>query len=58
MPTWGQTVRGERVPTGRRKYGVVAGPGAKTGINTSLAPGLVLSANARTAPGESVTRDR
>lgn len=53
-----QTVKGERVSTGRRKYGVVAGPGAKTGINTSLAPGLVLSANARTAPGESVTRDR
>jgi bifunctional UDP-N-acetylglucosamine pyrophosphorylase/glucosamine-1-phosphate N-acetyltransferase len=53
-----QTVKGERVSTGRRKYGVVAGPGAKTGINTSLAPGLVLSANGRTAPGESVTRDR
>jgi bifunctional UDP-N-acetylglucosamine pyrophosphorylase/glucosamine-1-phosphate N-acetyltransferase len=53
-----QTVKGERVPTGRRKYGVVAGPGAKTGVNTSLAPGVVLSANARTDPGESVTRDR
>jgi bifunctional UDP-N-acetylglucosamine pyrophosphorylase/glucosamine-1-phosphate N-acetyltransferase len=53
-----QTVKGERVSTGRRKYGVVAGPGAKTGINTSLAPGVVLSAGARTGPGESVTRDR
>jgi bifunctional UDP-N-acetylglucosamine pyrophosphorylase/glucosamine-1-phosphate N-acetyltransferase len=53
-----QTVKGERVSTGRRKYGVVAGPGAKTGINTSLAPGVVLSAGATTAPGESVTRDR
>lgn len=53
-----QTVKGERVSTGRRKYGVVAGPGTKTAINTSLSPGVVLSANARTDPGESVTRDR
>jgi bifunctional UDP-N-acetylglucosamine pyrophosphorylase/glucosamine-1-phosphate N-acetyltransferase len=53
-----QTVKGERVSTGRRKFGVVVGPGAKTGINTSLAPGVVLSAGARTDPGESVTRDR
>jgi len=53
-----QTVKGERVSTGRRKYGLVAGPGAKTGINTSLAPGVVLSAGATTEPGESVRRDR
>ncbi|MFT4883929.1 MAG: bifunctional N-acetylglucosamine-1-phosphate-uridyltransferase, partial [Natronomonas sp.] len=53
-----QTVKGDRVSTGRRKYGVVAGPRAKTAINTSLAPGVVLSANATTKPGESVTRDR
>jgi bifunctional UDP-N-acetylglucosamine pyrophosphorylase/glucosamine-1-phosphate N-acetyltransferase len=53
-----QTVKGDRISTGRRKYGVVAGPGAKTAINTSLAPGVVLSAEATTTPGESVTRDR
>jgi bifunctional UDP-N-acetylglucosamine pyrophosphorylase/glucosamine-1-phosphate N-acetyltransferase len=53
-----QTVKGNRVSTGRRKYGVVAGPNVKTAINTSLAPGVVLSANTRTEPGESVTRDR
>ena len=53
-----QTVKGERVSTGRRKYGLVAGPGAKTGVNTSLAPGVVLSAGATTDPGESVMRDR
>lgn len=53
-----QTVKGRRVSTGRRKYGIVAGPGAKTGVNTSLAPGVVLSSKARTNPGESVTRDR
>ena len=53
-----QTVKGTRVSTGRRKYGVVAGPGAKTGINTSLSPGVVLSSEAHTEPGESVARDR
>jgi bifunctional UDP-N-acetylglucosamine pyrophosphorylase/glucosamine-1-phosphate N-acetyltransferase len=53
-----QTVKGDRVSTGRRKYGVVAGDGAKTGVNTSLAPGVVLSAGATTRPGETVDRDR
>lgn len=53
-----QTVKGERTSTGRRKYGVVAGDGAKTGINTSLAPGVVLSPGATTDPGERVQRDR
>ena len=52
------TVKGERVSTGRRKFGIVAGPGAKTAINTSLNAGVVLSAGATTTPGESVTRDR
>jgi bifunctional UDP-N-acetylglucosamine pyrophosphorylase/glucosamine-1-phosphate N-acetyltransferase len=46
------------VSTGRRKFGLVAGPGAKTGINTAVNAGVVLSAGATTAPGESVTRDR
>ena len=52
------TVKGERVSTGRRKFGVVLGDGAKTGINTSLAPGVTLDCEATTMPGESVTRDR
>lgn len=52
------TVKGERVSTDRRKFGVVAGPGVKTAINTSLNPGVVLSPNARTEPGEDVLRDR
>jgi bifunctional UDP-N-acetylglucosamine pyrophosphorylase/glucosamine-1-phosphate N-acetyltransferase len=52
------TVKGERVSTGRRKFGVVAGPDAKTAINTSLNAGIVLSAGATTTPGESVRRDR
>jgi bifunctional UDP-N-acetylglucosamine pyrophosphorylase/glucosamine-1-phosphate N-acetyltransferase len=52
------TVKGERVSTGRRKFGVVAGDDAKTGINTSLNAGVTLSTGAATTPGESVTRDR
>jgi len=52
------TVKGDRVSTGRRKFGVVVGDGAKTGIDTSLNAGVKLSADARTEPGEVVRRDR
>ncbi len=52
------TVKGERTDTGRRKFGVVCGPRAKTAINTSLNAGVTLAAGTRTAPGEAVTRDR
>jgi len=52
------TVKGERVSTGRRKFGVVCGDGTKTGINTSLNAGVTLSTGASTTPGEVVTRDR
>ncbi|ESP86934.1 bifunctional sugar-1-phosphate nucleotidylyltransferase/acetyltransferase [Candidatus Halobonum tyrrellensis] len=52
------TVKGERSSTGRRKFGVVAGDRAKTGVNTSLAPGVRLSVGATTDPGEFVDRDR
>ncbi|MFC4541790.1 bifunctional sugar-1-phosphate nucleotidylyltransferase/acetyltransferase [Halosolutus amylolyticus] len=52
------TVKGDRVSTDRRKFGVVAGDGVKTGINTSLTPGLKLSTGATTHPGEVVDRDR
>ena len=52
------TVKGERVSTGRRKFGVVVGDGTKTGIQTGLNPGVKLSAGARTKPGEQVTRDK
>ncbi len=52
------TVKGERVSTGRRKFGVVLGDGVKTGIDTSIDAGVTLSTGARTGPGETVTRDR
>jgi UDP-N-acetylglucosamine diphosphorylase/glucosamine-1-phosphate N-acetyltransferase len=51
-------VKGDAVDSGRRKFGVVVGDGAKTGINTSLNAGVKLSPGATTGPGESVTRDR
>ncbi|QLG47464.1 bifunctional sugar-1-phosphate nucleotidylyltransferase/acetyltransferase [Natrinema halophilum] len=52
------TVKGDRVSTGRRKFGVVAGDEVKTGINSSLSPGLKLGPGAMTRPGETVDRDR
>ncbi len=52
------TVKGKRVSTDRRKFGVVLGEGVKTGINTSLHPGTSLSVDARTRPSETVDRDR
>ncbi|THE64818.1 glucose-1-phosphate thymidylyltransferase [Salinadaptatus halalkaliphilus] len=52
------TVKGRRISTGRRKFGVVVGDDAKTGINSSLTPGLTLTAGATTNPGEIVERDR
>ncbi len=52
------TVGDRRVSTGRRKFGTVIGPDVKTGIQTGIQPGVTLSAGARTASGEIVTRDR
>ncbi len=52
------TLKGERVSTGRRKYGVVVGDGVKTGIDTSLNAGVVLAGGVRTAPDETVMHDR
>ena len=52
------TVKGDRVSTGRRKFGAVLGPGVKTGIQTGINAGVTLSADARTEPGEMVRRDR
>jgi UDP-N-acetylglucosamine diphosphorylase/glucosamine-1-phosphate N-acetyltransferase len=52
------TVKGERVSTGRRKFGVVVGDGAKTGIDTSLNAGVTLGTGTHTEPGETVVHDR
>jgi bifunctional UDP-N-acetylglucosamine pyrophosphorylase/glucosamine-1-phosphate N-acetyltransferase len=52
------TVKGDRVSTGRRKFGVVVGDGAKTGVETTLNAGVTLSTEARVEPNATVTRDR
>lgn len=52
------TVKGRRVDTGRRRLGIVAGDGARTGIDANVDAGVVLGVDARTEPGETVTRDR
>jgi bifunctional UDP-N-acetylglucosamine pyrophosphorylase/glucosamine-1-phosphate N-acetyltransferase len=52
------TVKGERLSTGRRKFGTVLGPGVRTGINTSINAGVTLGASVGTEPGEVVLRDR
>lgn len=51
-------VKGEMTDTGRRKFGVVLGDGAKTAINSSLNAGVKLGSGASTKPGETVLRDR
>lgn len=48
------TVKGSRVSTGRRKFGVVCGDEVKTGIQTSLNAGVVLQSGMTTRPGEEV----
>ena len=52
------TVNGERVSTGRRKFGTVLGPGVRTGIQTGINAGVTLGAGVGTEPGEVVLRDR
>jgi UDP-N-acetylglucosamine diphosphorylase/glucosamine-1-phosphate N-acetyltransferase len=51
------TVKGMRVSSGRRKLGAIIGDNVKTGIGTSIAPGIVLHQGARTGIGVIVDRD-
>lgn len=50
-------VKGELKDTGRQKLGVIMGDNCKTGINTSLYPGVKISAGSMILPGEVVKRD-
>ncbi len=50
-------VKGVSTSTGRRKFGVVCGDGAKTGINTSINAGVSVATDGRTVPGETVLTD-
>lgn len=51
-------IKGEPTTTGRRKLGVVVGHDTKTGINTSLNPGVKLSPGTQTMPGAVVFEDQ
>ncbi len=51
------SVKGQRVSSGRRKLGAIIADDVKTGIGTSLAPGVVLHKGARTGVGVIVDKD-
>jgi UDP-N-acetylglucosamine diphosphorylase/glucosamine-1-phosphate N-acetyltransferase len=50
-------VSGKILDTGLKKLGCFIGPGAKTGVNVSLNPGIKIGAYARIFPGCVVSRD-
>ncbi len=51
------TIKGQRVSSGRRKLGAIIGDFVKTGIETSIAPGVVIHQGARTGVGVIIDRD-
>jgi UDP-N-acetylglucosamine diphosphorylase / glucose-1-phosphate thymidylyltransferase / UDP-N-acetylgalactosamine diphosphorylase / glucosamine-1-phosphate N-acetyltransferase / galactosamine-1-phosphate N-acetyltransferase len=51
------TSKGQRVDTGRRKFGAVVGDNVQTGINVSIHPGVIIGNNAWIEPGSVVTVD-
>ena len=51
------TVKGERTNSGRRKLGAIIGDDVKTGIGTSISPGVVLHQGSQTGVGVIVERD-
>ena len=51
------TVKGERINSGRRKLGAIIGDDVKTGIGTSISPGVVLHQGSQTGVGVIVKRD-
>ena len=51
------TVKGERFDSKRRKMGAIIGDDVKTGIGTSIGPGIVIHQGARTGIGVIVDRD-
>ena len=51
------TVKGKRVSSGRRKLGAIIGDNVKTGIGTSISPGVVIHQGSRTGIGVIVDKD-
>ena len=50
-------VAGQRVDSGREKFGAVLGRGAKLGVNTSLMPGIKIGAGAIIGPNLRINKD-
>ena len=50
-------VKGERVDTGRRKFGAIIGDHVHTGIHTAIYPGRKLGPGVSTLPGQVVSED-
>lgn len=50
-------IKGELKDTGRQKLGVIMGDNCKTGIHTSLFPGIKINPGCMIPPGEIVKRD-
>lgn len=51
------TVKGKRMNSGRRKLGAIVGDDVKTGIGTSISPGIVMHQGCRTGVGVIVDKD-
>ncbi|MFX1249800.1 MAG: bifunctional sugar-1-phosphate nucleotidylyltransferase/acetyltransferase, partial [Promethearchaeota archaeon] len=51
------TIKGESIPTGRRKLGVLMGDNVKTGINVSLMPGIIIGENSQIGAHTLVNQD-
>ncbi|MHA1577807.1 MAG: bifunctional sugar-1-phosphate nucleotidylyltransferase/acetyltransferase, partial [Candidatus Thorarchaeota archaeon] len=51
------TVKGKRISSGRRKLGAIIADDVKTGIGTSISPGIVIHQGARIGIGVIVDRD-
>ena len=51
------TVKGQRISSGRRKLGAIIADDVKTGIGTSITPGVVINQGARTGIGVIVDSD-
>lgn len=50
-------VRGERISTGMEKFGCIMGSNSRTGINSSIMPGVKIGNNAIIGPGVLVMKD-
>lgn len=50
-------IKGELKDTGRQKLGVIMGDNCKTGIHTSIYPGVKINPGCMTLPGEIIKRD-